>query len=183
MPDPAPAAPVNVKPVEPPLRTNRPHILTVVAGRRIIVPSGKLLAPDTRLTPGTEIQVEYNNQWNIGRVVEVLPDGDVNLLWLDGEKDVPEIVPRHRIRLDLAKDGPEKVEGPLEIAKNNRRWIDVQGNVIMAKFISCDGLVLRLRTAEGKVVVVPFEGLSITDQEVVREIVAAKMDEKSQPQP
>lgn len=175
---PAPPAAIDVKPLEPPLRTNRPHILSIVEGRRVIVPTGRLVAPETRLTPGTEIQVEFQNRWNLGRVVEVLPEGDVRIIWLDGDKDVTELVPRHRIRLDLAKEGPAKAANLLEIAKNNRLWIDAQGNVVNAKFISCDGVVLRLRTAEGRVIAVPFDGLSLTDQELVREIVAAKMEER-----
>ncbi len=63
-----------------------------------VQPSGKPVAPKTQLKEGDRVLVEWQNTWWKGKVLEVLPGGDVKIHYVGWDAQFDEVVPRTRLQ-------------------------------------------------------------------------------------
>lgn len=113
--------------------------------------------------------------WRAAKVKRLLPDGQVELVFLawGKERDVA-VVSRRNIQLAPPElDQPESNEpvlpkqelGPATASKDLRTWSDATGRFkVEAFFLEMEGTTVRLKRSDGRSMSIPLEKLSRQDQ-------------------
>jgi hypothetical protein len=145
------------------------------SGASPIDSSGLTVTASTPLYPGQVVQARYSPSfWFAAEVLEALADGQV-MVRLRGGSRRDMSLPRSQIQLAPAEVDQPNQPASLADTDKPRTWTDSTGkHKIEALFLGIENNAVKLHRTDGKELSVPLDRLSKADQELAKQLQAAK---------